>query len=223
MATYNKHRMKASTPGWNLERPLWSSGHACTAGVDEAGRGALAGPVVAAAVVLPYAEYPFNDSKVLSAEVRETLAQEVKRCALAWTIGQASAEEVDAVNVLRATHLAAGRALHTLLETIHIDALVTDFLKLDFSGPVSAVAKGDAQSFQIAAASILAKTTRDQLMRNADSEYPVYGFAKHKGYGSSNHLAALSRHGLCPLHRKTFKPVAQRLVQGELFSENSSA
>ena len=123
-------------PGWSLERPLWVSGHACTAGVDEAGRGALAGPVVAAAVVLPYADYPFNDSKVLSATVRETLAQEVKRCALAWAVGQASAEEVDAVNVLRATHLAAGRALHMLLETIHIDALVTDFLKLDFPGPV---------------------------------------------------------------------------------------
>ena len=207
------------TPGWGLESPLWRRGYACTAGVDEAGRGALAGPVVAAAVILPFAEHPFNDSKQLSAVRREALAEEVKEGALAWATGQASAEEVDALNVLQATHLAAQRALSTLRRTnILIDALVTDFLKLDFPGPVTAAPKGDAQSYQIAAASILAKTTRDHLMRLADLRYPAYGFAKHKGYGSAQHLSALSEHGLCPLHRRTFKPVAQRAAQGRLFT-----
>ncbi len=204
------------TPGWGLEHPLWTNGYACTAGVDEAGRGALAGPVVAAAAILPFAGYPFDDSKALSAATRETLAEEVKARALAWAVGQASAEEVDAVNVLRATHLAAQRALHAL--RLNVDALVTDFLKLDFPGPVVAAVKGDAQSYQVAAASILAKTTRDRLMVHAHARYPAYGFAKHKGYGSAQHLAALSEHGLCPLHRKSFRPVAQRAAQGTLFT-----
>ncbi len=204
------------TPGWGLESPLWSAGHACTAGIDEAGRGALAGPVVAAAVVLPVAEHAFDDSKTLSAAQRETFAREVRANALAWAVGQASAEEVDALNVLRATHLAAQRALHAL--RLGADALVTDFLKLDFPGPVVAAVKGDAQSYQVAAASILAKTTRDHLMVHAHARYPAYGFAKHKGYGSAQHLAALSERGPCPLHRKSFKPVAQRTVQGGLFT-----
>ena len=204
------------TPAWGLESPLWSAGYACTAGVDEAGRGALAGPVVAAAVVLPVAEYAFNDSKQLSAAQRETFAEEVRASALAWAVGQASAAEVDALNVLRATHLAAQRALHAL--RLNIDALVTDFLKLDFPGPVVAAVKGDAQSYQIAAASILAKTTRDRLMVRANAHYPAYGFAKHKGYGSAQHLAALSEHGPCPLHRRSFKPVAQRIMQGGRFT-----
>lgn len=204
------------TPGWGLESPLWRCGYACTAGVDEAGRGALAGPVVAAAVVLPFAEYPFDDSKQLSAARREALAEEVREGALAWATGQASAEEVDTLNVLQATHLAAQRALAAL--SLEIDALVTDFLKLDFLGPVMAAPRGDAQSYQIAAASILAKTERDRLLRLADLHYPAYGFAKHKGYGSAQHLSALSEHGLCPLHRRTFKPVAQRAAQGRLFT-----
>lgn len=202
-------------PGWGLERPLWTAGYACTAGIDEAGRGALAGPVVAAAVVLPFAEYPFDDSKKLTAATRETLAEEVRSCALAWSVAQASAAEVDALNVLRATHLAAQRALAAL--PLHIDALVTDFLKLNFPGPVTAAVKGDAQSYQIAAASILAKTTRDQLMVDAHDDDPLYGFAQHKGYGSPYHLAALSEHGPCALHRKSFRPVAQRIAQAPLF------
>ena len=207
-----------SGPGWGLERALWQRGYACTAGIDEAGRGALAGPVVAATVVLPYADYPFNDSKTLTAAARETLAREVKMSALAWSVGQASAAEVDTLNVLRATHLAAQRALTALPPYILVDALVTDFLKLGFPGPVTAAAKGDAQSYQIAAASILAKTTRDRLMIAAQAHYPAYGFSKHKGYGSAQHLSALSEHGLCPLHRRTFKPVAQRAAQGGLFT-----
>lgn len=123
---------------------------------------------------------------------------------------------MDALNVLRATHLAAQRALTAL--SLEVDALVTDFLKLDFPGPVIPAVRGDAKSYQIAAASILAKTTRDRLMVRAHVHYPAYGFAKHKGYSSAQHLAALSQHGPCPLHRKSFRPVAQRTAQGGLFT-----
>jgi ribonuclease HII len=196
-------------PTWDLETQLFNLGYTPVAGVDEAGRGALAGPVVAAAVVLPYREFPYRDSKTLSAQQRETMAEEIKSVALAYGIGLASSEEVDKVNVLQATHLAAGRALVQVQESLELNALVTDFLKLKFPRPVIAVPKGDSRSFQIAAASILAKVTRDNLMKNYAELYPNYGFEKHKGYGSSVHLAALNKHGLCPIHRRTYKPVAQ--------------
>jgi ribonuclease HII len=196
-------------PTWDLETQLFNLGYTPVAGVDEAGRGALAGPVVAAAVVLPYREFPYRDSKTLSAQQRETMAEEIKSVALAYGIGLASSEEVDRVNVLQATHLAAGRALVQVQESLELNALVTDFLKLKFPRPVIAVPKGDSRSFQIAAASILAKVTRDNLMKNYAELYPNYGFEKHKGYGSSVHLAALNKHGLCPIHRRTYKPVAQ--------------
>ena len=196
-------------PSWQLESPLWTLGYSPVAGVDEAGRGALAGPVVAAAVILPAGEYPFRDSKQLSAEQREALAAEVKRVALAWGIGGASAAEVDEINVLQATHLAAHRALQNL--TPAPSALVTDYLKLKVPCPVVAVPKGDSKSLQIAAASILAKTHRDALLRLYAAEYRHYGFERHKGYGSQQHLSALDRYGPCPLHRRTFRPVAARL------------
>ena len=198
-----------SAPNWQLESPLWALGYTPIAGVDEAGRGALAGPVVAAAVILPAGEYPFRDSKQLGAQDRESLAAEVKRVALAWGVGSASAAEVDEVNVLRATHLAAHRALRNLAQTP--SALVTDYLKLNVPCPVVAVPKGDSKSLQVAAASILAKTHRDALLRLYAAEYRHYGFEKHKGYGSQQHLSALDVHGPCPLHRRTFRPVAERL------------
>ncbi len=179
-------------PGWTLERTLWTRGYARGAGVDEAGRGALAGPVVAAAVLLPYGDYPFDDSKKLSPAVRETLAAEVKRCALAWGVGLSSAAEVDALNVLRATHLATQRALSALAYITPFDALVTDYLKLSFAGPVAAPPRADAASLQVAAASILAKTTRDRLL--------------------TRHLRALSKYGPSPQHRLSFAPVARCLT-----------
>lgn len=198
-------------PGWELERILWVRGYARVAGIDEAGRGALAGPVVAAAVLLPYGAYAFDDSKKLSPVVRERLAAEVRRCALAWGVGTASAAEVDALNVLRATHLAALRALSVLRRATPLDALVTDYLKLSFPGPVLAPPKADATSVQVAAASILAKTTRDRLMVALHGRDPRYGFASHKGYGAPEHLRALSEHGPSLQHRLTFAPVARRL------------
>jgi ribonuclease HII len=196
-------------PTWDLETQLFNLGYIPVAGVDEAGRGALAGPVVAAAVVLPYRDFPYRDSKTLTAQQREAMAEEIKNVALAYGVGLASSEEVDKVNVLQATHLAAARALAQVQESVKLNGLVTDFLKLKFPRPVIAVPKGDSRSFQIAAASILAKTTRDNLMKAYAELYPHYGFEKHKGYGSSVHLAALHKHGLCPIHRRSYKPVAQ--------------
>lgn len=193
-------------PGWRLERSLWQLGYALVAGIDEAGRGALAGPVAAAAVLLPCRTYPFNDSKQLSPVRRELLAAQVKAEALAWALGWASAAEVDALNVLRATHLAARRALAQLQPLPA--ALVTDYLRLAFSGPVLAVPKADARSTQVAAASILAKTARDAYMRALAESYPHYGFERHKGYGTSAHLRALEHHGHSPEHRRSFRPLA---------------
>lgn len=205
-------RVYATRPGWTLERTLWTRGYARVAGVDEAGRGALAGPVVAAAVLLSYGDYPFDDSKKLPPAARDVLAAEVKRCALAWGVGLASAAEVDALNVLRATHLAAQRALSALAYTTPFDALVTDYLKLSFVGPVAAPPRADAASFQVAAASIVAKTTRDSLMTHLHEHDPRYGFASHKGYGAPVHLRALSQYGPSPQHRLSFAPVARCLT-----------
>ena len=200
---------------WRLERPLWRLGYTPLAGVDEAGRGALAGPVVVAAVVLPCGSYPFDDSKLLSARARERLAAEIERVALACGVGVATAQEVDAFNVLRATHLAAKRALEQLSPSPA--ALVTDYLALAWPGPVLAPAKADATSVQVAAASILAKTARDAVMLELEARYPGYGFARHKGYGAPSHLAALARLGPTPEHRLSFRPVAQgRLFGGAL-------
>ncbi len=219
-----------ASPDWQLEQPLFAAGCRSVAGLDEAGRGALAGPVVVGVVcLLPLERHPnptsnntidpktyaalcaeLNDSKTLTEATRERLAISIKQHALAWATGQASAAEVDTHNVLAATHLAAKRALEAL--PISLDGLVTDYLKLDTPLRLVAPPKADSLSLQVAAASILAKTTRDALMRQAHQQYPHYGFASNKGYGAKKHLHALSEHGICPLHRRTFKPVAARLL-----------
>ncbi len=201
-------------PHWQLESQLFARGYSPLAGIDEAGRGALAGPVVVAAVVLPYApSYPFDDSKRFSPAQREKLAELVYESALVWALGTASAQEVDECNVLQATHLAARRALDQLP---FVRGLVTDYLKLRFDGPVLAPPKADHHSYQVAAASLVAKTSRDALMRGYDEDYPHYGFAAHKGYGAPRHRAALAEHGPCTLHRRSFRPVyelTQRSLQ----------
>jgi len=198
-------------PDWSLEEQLWRRSVSPVAGVDEAGRGALAGPVVAAAVILPPGErYPFRDSKTLTVARRAHLADEVRTVALAWAVGQASALEVDTLNVLGATKLAARRAVAAL--SVAPAGLVTDYLKLGTPLPEVAVARGDSLSYQIAAASILAKTVRDALMTALHERYPAYGFARHKGYGAPEHLNALARVGACSEHRTTFGPVAQRAL-----------
>ena len=195
-------------PGWAFEARLWSSGHTPVAGVDEAGRGALAGPVVAAAVILPPGAHPFRDSKTVAPAARERLADQVRACAVAWGVGRAEADEVDALGVVVATHRAALRALGAL--SVRPAGLVTDWLTLPGRWTVLAPARADARSVQAAAASLLAKTERDRWMREVpDVRWPGYGFAGHKGYGAPEHLRALARQGPCEAHRRSFAPVAQ--------------
>ncbi len=191
-----------------VEQALDSRGFGRVAGLDEAGRGCLAGPVVAAAVVLPPGtDLPgVQDSKKLTARLREAAYQEIQRIAVAMEVGSASPEEIDARNILNATRLAMARAVERLQPG-------PDFVLIDgnFSIPVllpqRSIVKGDARCLSIAAASIVAKVTRDRWLKEAAVAYPEYGFERHKGYGTREHLAALRRHGPCPLHRRTFRGV----------------
>lgn len=203
------------TPGWELERQLWQAGAGPVLGVDEAGRGCLAGPVTAAAVMLPAAaDFPYRDSKELRPARRQELAGQLREEALAMAVGWASAREVDQHGILAATHLAALRALEQLQPLPADTGLVTDWLKLAWPGQVLAVARADRRSFQVAAASILAKTERDRYMERLALELPGYGFEQHKGYGTPRHLNALEALGPSREHRLSFAPVAARKRTG---------
>lgn len=196
---------------------------AVLAGVDEAGRGCLAGPVVAGAVVIAAEDLPrlaaeelaaVNDSKQLTERKREALYDLITaHPAIRWAAGQASAREIDELNILRATHLAMRRALEGLTP-LPDHALVDGLPVKGLPIPHTAIVKGDATSLLIACASIIAKVTRDRLCRELDRLYPVYGFAKNKTYGTAPHLAALRQFGPCPEHRRSFAPVS--CIQGEL-------
>ena len=182
------------------------------AGVDEAGRGPLAGPVVAAAVILddlnPIAG--LNDSKKLTPLRREKLFDEIRAKALCCSVGQASVEEIDELNILQATLLAMRRAVEGL--RLKPQKVLVDGNRLPVLDVLAeAIVKGDATVPAISAASILAKVTRDRWCAELDAQYPQYGFAGHKGYGTAEHLAALKLHGACPQHRRTFAPVTQAL------------
>lgn len=185
------------------------------AGVDEAGRGPLAGAVVAAAVVLdpqrPIAG--LADSKKLTAKRREQLTQTIRNQALAWALGRAEVEEIDRLNILQASLLAMQRAVAGLGLLPNM-VLVDGNRCPDLPCPVQAVVGGDASVPAISAASILAKVARDAEMQALDALYPQYGFARHKGYGTAAHLAALQQHGVSPVHRRSFAPVAAVLAQG---------
>jgi ribonuclease HII len=184
-----------------------------TAGVDEAGRGPLAGPVVAAAVILDDMNpiKGLNDSKKLSPKRREKLYDEIRAKALCCSVAQASVEEIDRLNILQATLLAMRRAVEGLRLKPH--KVLVDGNRLPvLDVRAEAIVRGDATVTAISAASILAKVTRDRWCLELDQRYPQYGFAAHKGYGTAEHLAALRAHGACPEHRKTFAPVAQVLV-----------
>lgn len=183
------------------------------AGVDEAGRGPLAGPVVAAAVILDDRN-PIEglaDSKVLTARRREQLFEEIRAKALCCAIAEASVEEIDSINILQATLLAMRRAVEGL--RLKPSLVLVDGNRLPvLSMRAEAIVKGDSKVQAISAASILAKVTRDRWCAQLDAQYPQYGFAEHKGYGTAQHLAALQAHGACPEHRKTFAPVAKVLA-----------
>ena len=187
------------------------------AGLDEAGRGPLAGPVVAAAVILDPARRVrgLRDSKVVPSEQRAGLFEEIQARALGIGVGIVDHGTIDRINILESTRLAMRRALATLVPAP--DLVITDFVVLPgLPCPQRNLVDGDARCATVAAASIVAKVTRDRLMLEADRQFPVYGFARHKGYATVDHLAALDRHGPCPLHRRTFAGVWR---QGELYPE----
>ena len=180
------------------------------AGIDEAGRGPLAGPVVAAAVILDPARRVrgLRDSKVMTPEQRESVAADIRSRAIAWAFAASDVGEIDAMNILRATLLAMRRAVEAL-SVQPIEALIDGDHCPQLACPAYAIIKGDRDVPAISAASIIAKTARDAMLTALDREYPMYGFARHKGYGTPEHLAALDLHGPCPHHRKTFAPVLQ--------------
>lgn len=190
---------------WDIEDSFYAEGMQVICGVDEAGRGPLAGPVCAAAVILPpHLEIPgLTDSKKLTDKKRRELFPIIKEKAIAYGIGMASEQEIDGINILQATFLAMQRALDQL--TVKPDLVLIDGNReKDFGVPVKTVVKGDSLSMNIAAASILAKVTRDDRMVELAKEYPQYGFEIHKGYGTRAHYAALTVHGPSPIHRMTF-------------------
>ncbi len=192
------------------EKKLWQKGYLLLAGIDEAGRGPLAGPVVAAACILPtqFNLPGLNDSKMLTESKREKLFSQIQTQAIDCAIGSAEPAEIDALNILQATKLAMKRAVEGLTVRPHyllIDALTLPAVNL----PQLPLVGGDRLSASIAAASILAKVTRDRLMVELDTLYPEYTFSKNKGYGTSEHMKVLRRLGPCPLHRRSFAPVKQ--------------
>jgi ribonuclease HII len=183
------------------------------AGVDEAGRGPLAGPVVAAAVILDPARpiAGLRDSKALSPQRRAALAAVIRERSLAWAVGVSDVAEIDVINILQATLRAMRRAV-TALAVTPGEVLVDGNVLPRLDCPARAIVKGDRDVVAISAASIIAKTTRDAMLDDLDGLYPGYGFAQHKGYPTAAHLAALARLGPCPVHRRSFAPVAQRLL-----------
>lgn len=190
---------------WEIEECLMQKGITAIAGVDEAGRGPLAGPVCAAAVILPeHLEIPgLNDSKKLTDKKRRELFPIIKEQAIAYGIAFASEAEIDEINILQATFLAMQRAIDQLEGKANF-ALIDGNREKDFGLPVMTVVKGDSRSANIAAASVLAKVTRDMYMEELAEKYPEYGFEIHKGYGTKAHYAALTEHGASPVHRQSF-------------------
>ncbi|MGD8405771.1 MAG: ribonuclease HII [Anaerolineales bacterium] len=201
---------RTDLPTLKYEKDLWQSGFSHIAGFDEAGRGALAGPVTVAAVILPpnprltWTLAGVRDSKQMTPLQRETWAARIKSVALAWRVEFASVDEIDQLGIARGTRLAAARVLENLI-------ILPEYLLLDFRLslpesplPQTALVKGDQLSLSIAAASVLAKTTRDALMRALDAQYPGYGLGKNKGYGTQTHRSALMRLGYSTVHRKSF-------------------
>jgi ribonuclease HII len=213
------------TPGLHLEQALWERGIHLVGGIDEAGRGAWAGPVVAGAIILPPDSHiqsdlaGVRDSKKMTPKQREYWVEKIKTIAVAWAIGDASAIEIDTIGILPANRLAMTRAIHSL-------AIVPEYYLFDFIHwkqcpfPGQKLVRGESQSISIAAASVLAKTGRDAIMRKLDEQFTGYNFSQHKGYGTAIHRAAIEKQGLSPIHRKSFRitPQERGMKAIELFS-----
>jgi len=201
---------KSSAPGLEIEESLWQNGKKYIVGIDEAGRGAWAGPVMAGAVILPNDPQirstlaGVRDSKLMTPRQRERWALEIKSAALAWAVGMVSATEIDDIGILPANRLAMSRAIGGLATSPEYHLF--DFIHWkNCPYPGQRLVRGETQSLSIAAASVLAKTTRDALMRELDGQFPGYEFARHKGYGTAIHQTAIAKLGLCSIHRKSFK------------------
>jgi ribonuclease HII len=200
------------SPTLDLERALWANGALWIAGIDEAGRGALAGPVAASAVILPQIRNftlelkGVRDSKKMTPAQRESWNRTIRESAVTYGVGLASAQEIDEIGILPATKLAAKRAIDAL-SVIPDHLLIDHFQMPDLDTPQTSISKGDAISLSIAAASVLAKTTRDAILCELDDAYPGYGFADHKGYGTAIHREAIANLGPTPVHRMTFAPL----------------
>jgi len=200
---------------WQYEHKAKTRGYINIAGVDEAGRGPLAGPVVSAAVILPhnFSCNGINDSKKLSEKKRNTLFPFIMEKAIAVSTGIASHHEIDQINILQASLLSMKRAVETLSSPPDF-LLIDGKFTLDMEMDQSAIVKGDSKSISIAAASIIAKVTRDAIMKELHELYPVYNFIQHKGYPTKAHKEAILNHGPCPVHRQTFKGVKEVLYAG---------
>lgn len=189
-----------------IEQKLYEEGEKIICGIDEAGRGPLAGPVVVAAVIMPKESMieGVNDSKKVSEKKRETLYEQIIKEAISYSVGIIDQREIDEINILNATKKGLTLAIKGL--KVRPDRILVDALtKIDTCHiPYTSIIKGDAKSYSIAAASIIAKVTRDRIMREWDEVYPQYGFQKHKGYGTKKHIEAIEEYGLCPLHRLSF-------------------
>lgn len=202
-----------SSPDFSFETSLWKNDCQYVAGVDEAGRGALAGPVVAAVVVfrayIPLKDLDgVRDSKEMTPSMRGQWAEKLRELALAWGVGLATSQEIDDLGIIPSTRTAAQRAIEAL--QITPGHILLDYLFLpDSPIPQTSLIKGDARSMSIAAASVIAKTTRDALLEDLDAQYPGYGFGKHKGYGTAAHRAAIARLGPSPIHRLSYKPLLE--------------
>jgi len=200
---------------YQYEKRLYKLGLKYIAGIDEAGRGPLAGPVVAAAVILkPGAKLKYvDDSKKLTEKQREKALIEIKEHALAIGIGMCSVEEIDQINIYRAAREAMISAIKQL--KIKPEFLLIDAMPIEFDVPSESIIKGDQKSISIAAASIVAKTTRDQYMLEMDKIFPEFGFAQHKGYGTQLHKEMLEKYGYTPIHRKTYEPIKTMIKEGK--------
>lgn len=199
------HRLKKLM---KYEEEGFSSGYELIGGIDEVGRGPLAGPVVAAVAILPRnAQLPgINDSKKLSPTQRERLCKNISNTVIDWGIGIVDEQTIDKINILQATYMAMGKAVKSLRLKPHF--LLVDGHKIPHLDiPQKPIIKGDQLSISIAAASILAKVVRDRMMIEYDNEFPHYGFAQHKGYGTESHIEAIKKYGICKLHRRSFEPI----------------